>query len=349
MDRKEPMYYLRQDSDQADLPKKVYLEPTSLCNLHCSICFRHGWIGETTGHMEFWRFHALAEELASLGCVEEIFFGGMGEPLFHPDICRMIAALPEGKKISLLTNGTLLTPERSRALLDAGLSELWVSMDGFEKPVYESIQSGSRFDRILANLQAFNEARAGTDVRLCVTFVVTPENVGQLAQINAFADRFQVDELNISHMIPGAPVSRADMLYERADIPVGRMRRFSPCAGPVEEHVCPFISRNAVFVRWDGKVVPCMQLLHSCETYLYEEKRRITSFSYGRIGEQTLMDCWRSPAYAEFRERVRIFYFPFCTICWGCEDRKENLMDCVYGEAPTCGACLWATGKVFCP
>ena len=46
---------------------------------------------------------------------------------------------------------------------------------------------------------------------------------------------------------------------------------------------------------------------------------------------------------------VRIFYFPFCTICWGCEDRKENLMDCVYGEAPTCGACLWATGKVFCP
>ena len=52
MDRKEPMYYLRQDGDQADLPKKVYLEPTSLCNLHCSICFRHGWIGETTGHME---------------------------------------------------------------------------------------------------------------------------------------------------------------------------------------------------------------------------------------------------------------------------------------------------------
>ena len=349
MDKKEPMYYLRQDNDPLDLPGKVYIEPTSLCNLNCAICFRHGWIGEGLGHMESHVFDALAQEISGLDSVQEVFFGGMGEPLFHPDICRMIEALPKTKKISLLTNGTMLTPQRSRELIQAGLSELWVSMDGFEKACYEAIQLGSRFNRILENLQAFQEARSGTAVRLCITFVVTPENVGQLQYINDFADRFQVDELNISHMIPGAPVPEGEMLYDRQDVPVGKMHRLVPQAGPVEDHVCPFISRNAVFVRWDGKVVPCMQLLHSCYTYLYEEKRKITSFSYGTIGPQTLMECWNNPAYADFRQRVRIFYFPFCTICWGCEDRKENLTDCVYGEAPTCGACLWATGKVFCP
>ena len=261
----------------------------------------------------------------------------------------MIAVLPKSKKISLLTNGTMLTPTRSRELIDSGLSELWVSMDGFEKQIYESIQLGSRFDRILNNLEGFNMARAGTDVRLCITFVVTPDNVDQLRYINDFADRFRVDELNISHMIPGEPISQENTLYDRQDIPVGKMRRFAFQAGQTEEHVCPFISRNAVFVRWDGKVVPCMQLLHSCYTYLYEEKRKITSFSYGSVADKTLMQCWNDPDYKGFRERVRIFYFPFCTICWGCEDRKENLMDCVYGEAPTCGACLWASGKVFCP
>ena len=53
--------------------------------------------------------------------------------------------------------------------------------------------------------------------------------------------------------------------------------------------------------------------------------------------------------YAAFRHRVRTFYFPFCMDCWGCEDRETNLCDCFLGEAPTCGACLWSTGKVFCP
>lgn len=349
MDNKEPMYYLRQDAQAQDLPKKLYIEPTSACNLNCSICFRHGWIDESPGHMSFEVFSDLARELHGLDSVEEVFFGGMGEPLFHPDICRMIGALPKSKKISLLTNGTMLTAQRSRELIDAGLSKLWVSMDGFEKQIYESIQLGSRFDRILKNLEDFNAARADTNVRLCVTFVVTPDNVGQLQYINDFADCFHVDELNISHMIPGQPIPKEETLYERQDIPVGKMRRFAPQAEPVEAHVCPFISRNAVFVRWDGKVVPCMQLLHSCHTYLYEEQRKITSFSYGSIDKQTLMECWNDPAYTDFRQRVRIFYFPFCTICWGCEDRKENLMDCVYGEAPTCGACLWATGKIFCP
>ncbi|MBQ8202833.1 MAG: SPASM domain-containing protein [Clostridia bacterium] len=349
MDFKEPMYYLRPDSDPADRPRKIYIEPTSLCNLNCSICFRHGWINEGFGNMDFAVFSTLAEEIGSIESVEEIFFGGMGEPLFHPHICSMIRALPKSKKISLLTNGTLLDETLSRELISSGLNELWISMDGFCKEIYENIQLGSRFDLIIKNLEGFNRARAGTDTRLGITFVVTPENVEQLKLINEFADRFNADILNISHMIPASPVKKEDTLYEREDIPVGKMRRFEGKADTKEEYVCPFVTSGAVFIRWDGRVAPCMQLLHNCHTYLYEEKRKITAFFYGDIHNQSLMDCWCNPDYKEFRERVRIFYFPFCTICWGCEDRKENLTDCVYGEAPTCGACLWATGKMFCP
>ena len=342
------MYYLRPDTDLVDLPRKLYIEPTSLCNLNCAICFRHGWIQEAMGHMDYDEvFLPLAQALPD--SVEEVFFGGMGEPLFHPRILSMLEALPRGRKVSLLTNGTMLTAQCSADLIRAGLSELWVSMDGFDAQTYESIQSGSSFQRILRNLQAFNEARAGTSVRLGITFVVTPSNVRQLSSINAFADRFQVDVLNISHMIPNGPAAKEETLYDRTDIPVGKMHRLVSQPAPVQDHTCPFIRESAVFVRWDGQVVPCMQLLHSCTTYLYEEKRRITSFTYGTIGRQTLLECWKRPDYAEFRQRVRIFYFPFCITCWGCEDRKENRMDCVYGEAPTCGACLWSTGKIFCP
>ncbi len=333
------------------MPKKVYIEPTSRCNLNCSICFRHGWFDEKLGEMDMTTFEKVACEIGEIPTVREVFFGGMGEPLFNKSIVDMVALLPKALKVSLLTNGTMLSKELSERLIEAGLSELWISMDGFDKESYESIQLGSRFDLICSNISAFNEARKGTDVTLGITFVVTHDNINHLDKINAFADKFGADILNISHMITGEPVKEEELLalYNREDIPVGKMHRFEYRKDEVRENICPFIDNKCTFIRWDAKVTPCMQLLHNCYTYLYEEKRKITSFSYGCVKEQSLLECWNNQDYKDFRERVGHFYFPFCRVCWGCEDRKENLTDCLYGEAPTCGACLWASGKVFCP
>ena len=92
-----------------------------------------------------------------------------------------------------------------------------------------------------------------------------------------------------------------------------------------------------------------MQLLHSSYSYLYEEKRKIYSHSFGNINEQSLSEIYNSDEYVRFRENVKNFDFPCCTECLGCDDRKENLTDCMYNERPTCGACLWAQGYIRCP
>ncbi len=348
MDILEPMFYLH-EPQTADLPRKVYLEATTRCNLHCSICFRHGWIGETTGHMSAACFTAVCAQILQIPSVEEVLFGGMGEPLAHPQIVQMVAALQPLRR-SMVTNGTLLDDTMARRLVEAGLSELWVSMDGFEAAAYERIQLGGRFAQIVENLKRFNRARAGRATRLGVTFVITPDNLEQLGKLDAFCDRFDVDLINISHMLPGSPMKKEALwaVYDQ-DIPVGRMYRLRDPVPQGLPHTCPFISRGAVFVRWDGDVVPCMQLLHKCHTYLYEQKRTIHRFAYGNVMQTTLLDCWNRADYTAFRQRVRTFYFPFCTDCWGCEDRETNLSDCFLGDAPTCGACLWSTGKIFCP
>lgn len=347
----EEMFYLHNVDGMVDLPEKVYIEPTSRCNLNCKICFRHGWVDEELGYMSMECFNKLVDGVRQISTVKEVFFGGMGEPFFHPDIFRMISELSNDLQVSVLTNGTMLTPERCQQLVDTGLHMLWVSMDGFDKESYESIQLGSHFELIIKNLRNFNRARMGTSIKLGITFVVTPDNVEQLNIINVFADEFNVDEINISHMIPGEAIEKEKMVefYDRADIPVGKMHRFEYKVKVTQENVCPFIQQKAVFVKWNGDIVPCMQLLHSCYTYLYDEKRKVTSFSYGNLSKQTLKESWENEDYQAFRKRVSTFYFPFCRVCFGCEDRKENKMDCFLGESPTCGACLWATGKVFCP
>ena len=99
--------------------RKLYIEPTTKCNLNCKMCFRHTWFDEPICDLSLDDYrHVLATMPKS---VETIFFGGMGEPLFHKDILEMIRLAAEtGAEVELLTNGTLLTEEMIHGILNAG-------------------------------------------------------------------------------------------------------------------------------------------------------------------------------------------------------------------------------------
>lgn len=326
--------------------RKLYIEPASACNLNCTMCFRHQWFDEKIGLMDE-TVCAAVRQAVTIPSAETVFFGGMGEPLLHPALPALVrAAADAGKFVELITNGTLLTPQLASQLADNGLGRIWLSMDGFSRTSYESIRRGGMFDTICRNLTALNALP--NRPQLGLTFVMMRENLHELDAINAFADHVRADVLNLSHVLPGTPLPESDALYSAA-LPVGKMRRFAAPGSPPPGDRCPFIDDGACFVRWDGEVCPCMQLLHNSYTYLYEERRRVAMHSFGNIRTAPLQAIWDSPEYASFRQRVTDFAFPCCTICMGCEDRKENRTDCMYNVAPTCGACLWARGWIRCP
>lgn len=326
--------------------KKLYVELTSACNLHCKMCFRNNWFSEPIGSAS----HELIDRLRAAFCderIETVFFGGMGEPLLHPSLPGLLRdAKRAGKRAELVTNGTLLTGETAAAIAGAGVDRVWVSVDGFSARSYETVRRGGVYDSVTEHLRAFR--RLAPDAQLGITFVLQKENVAQLAFINAYADAVGADLLHLSHVLPSAPLAPEDALYD-GDYPVGVMRRFTPGRRVPDYDRCPFIADEACFVRFDGAVCPCMQLLHNSDTYLYTERRRVYAHSFGNLLAQPLGTIWDSPAYDAFRARVRNFDFPCCTVCLGCEDRLENRTDCMGNEAPTCGACLWAQGVIRCP
>lgn len=326
--------------------KKLYIEPSSLCNLNCSMCFRNNWFDEKKGLMTDETIDELLK-IFQKSNIDTIFFGGMGEPLMHPRIIQMVsAASTANKKTELITNATLLDKTMVANLLNAGLDTLWVSMDGFSKASYEAIRKGSMFSLITENLKDFHRQR--TTTKLGITFVMMKENEYELAHINDFADEIHADFINLSHVIPGETLLPEDALYEK-NYPVGKMPRFSDGIFQKQENLCPFIAEDVCFIRWDGEVCPCMQLLHNSYTYLYEEKRKVYAKSYGNITTKDFPDILNASDYATFRNNVSEFQYPCCTICMGCEDRLENKKDCMYNIEPTCGACLWAQGLIRCP
>lgn len=330
------------------LIKKLYIEPTSRCNLSCKMCFRHSWIDEDLGDISENTFFEVVKYMEKYR-PETVFFGGMGEPLIHGNICNMIEKSAEcAENVELITNASLLNEEMSESLINLGITCLWISMDGFSAEEYEKIRLGGRFEKITKNIKIFNRARNNKKTKLGITFVVMEENEPQLELINGFCDEYGVDIINISHAIPGDDKNSAREFYEKK-IPVGKMKRIEREVSEYQKDSCPFINERACFIKWNGEVLPCMQTLHSSVTYMFDIRREVFSYSFGNVNDKELIDIYLSEEYKAFRESVLNFDFPACTVCDGCEKRESNYEDCMFNEKPTCGACLWSTGKVFCP
>ena len=311
------------------------------------MCFRNNWFDEKYSVMGQKTAENLKHLLTS-DVAGEVFFGGMGEPLLHSGIYEMVFLAKRNKmKAELITNATLLDVNASERLTEAGIDTVWISMDGFSKEKYEMIRRGSLFDKIISNIETFNRIRKST--KLGITFVIIKENLSELDKINEFADRYNIDFINLSHAVPSNELPESDSIY---DLPyrTGKIHRFDKNVIYDKKHdYCPFIEDNVCFIRHDGGVFPCMQLLHNSYTYLYTEKRKSYAYSFGNINSNDIREIYNSDEYTDFRKRVKNFEFPCCTVCLGCDDRKENLKDCMYNEAPTCGACLWAQGLIRCP
>jgi MoaA/NifB/PqqE/SkfB family radical SAM enzyme len=74
-----------------------------------------------------------------------------------------------------------------------------------------------------------------------------------------------------------------------------------------ETPYCRFIKERCTFVRWDGKVSPCMGLLHSYKTYfsMIKVERNVLNYTLGDIQIKKLKDIWDSK---EYLNRKRINY-----------------------------------------
>ncbi len=365
--------------------EKLYIEPTSRCNLTCTMCFRRTWFDEEFADMELPVFDRIMDTMPE--SVKTVFFGGMGEPLVHKDIIYMVEhAVKKGKRVELVTNGTLLSQEMVTNLLDAGLNMLWVSIDSFDTQSNENDPMHSSFPLIRKNIALFNAERfnSARDIQLGIAFVAMKSNVRQLERLSQFAQEYTVSKVNISNVIPTDSASVKESLYTRAihmelnsensvgaypeiDMPfmdfqldgaregfMGLLR--TKCnlllsGEPVmrKKRYCRFIAEGNAFVRHDGDVSPCMALLHSGITYLGNNKRTIYHQSYGNMKNDSLEEIWNCKDYADFRNRVINFTFSPCIQCGGCEFRDDNRVDCLGNPQPTCGACLWSEGIFSCP
>jgi MoaA/NifB/PqqE/SkfB family radical SAM enzyme len=365
---------------------KVYVEPTTLCNLACRTCVRNAW-DEPMGHMAPEIYERLMTGLGRVPSLQKVAFWGFGEPLLHPNIVEMVAqAHALGARTELITNGLLLNPDMAHRLIDAGLDTVVVSVDGVSDQAYADVRVGAELGLVRRNLDALRDIRRGRidgrpDVGL--EFVAMRSNLAELPHLPRLAASLGASHVIVTNLLPytedmtdeilynsvsltGPYLPQPSELYPEIRLPrmdargpvrqaLSTLLRYSGMGRPHNEHVgpaygyCRFVNEGTVAVAWDGRVSPCIPLLHSYRCYILGREKEIKGYAVGHLAEQDIDEIWRQANYATLRDRVQRFDFSPCATCGGCEMNLSNEEDCLGNTWPVCGDCLWAQGVIQCP
>jgi GTP 3',8-cyclase len=134
--------------------RSVRISVTDKCNFRCTYCMpAEGleWLRRDQ-ILTFEEIARLTGILAELG-VDEVRLTG-GEPLVRrglPELVGMLARIPGVDDLSLTTNGILLQRD-ARALVDAGLRRINVSLDSLDHVRFAQLTRRDALDQVLAGL-----------------------------------------------------------------------------------------------------------------------------------------------------------------------------------------------------
>lgn len=163
------------------MPVKMDYEVSSICNFRCSMCLMGQLSDKRPPNMTFEDFKASLDEQYGL---IEVKLQGLGEPLLNKDFFKM-AELVVQRDIwaRTSTNASLLhVNDNYKKMIDVGLGEIQISIDGATKNTFEKIRVGADFDRIVENVKLINDyARSkGEEWKTSCWMLVQKENAHEM-------------------------------------------------------------------------------------------------------------------------------------------------------------------------
>ena len=279
-----------------DFPLFLDLEATSYCNLKCSHCLhaQPDFCKMKMGYMLWEMYTSIIDEASANGCYGCKYHTiGRGEPLLNRHLPGMISyAKKKGLiDVALNTNATLLTEEKAKAILDAGLDRISFSVDGLHQ-TYERVRRGSSWPIIAENIMNFIELRdAGYKTKIRVQTVRLPE-----VDLDDFVIHCRwlfsgIDEIGV--------VDYKDM----------SVRRFAEGSW-----ICPQPWQR-MSVLWDGSILPCN----------HDDRQ------YARLGwfpEMSIKKAWRGSGMRMIRDMQTQNKGNLVAACNGCFLAQSEIRKC---------------------
>ncbi|GAC1365400.1 MAG: hypothetical protein NVS2B12_42450 [Ktedonobacteraceae bacterium] len=307
----------------ATLPRSIYIEPTSRCNEFCQQCPRTLLSREDDRDLSYDKFLYIVEQFPVL---DRVVLHGLGEPLLNKDLPRMVRYLKDrGTYVLFNSNGILLTEKRGQALIDAGLDEYRLSMDGASRETYAKVRGVDAFDKIWRNVRAFIAQQKAQDSKKPVVslwFTAMRENLHELPTLIDLAHDAGVPEVYMQRLVyfeEGLANSKQSLFRRSTPEELALVRqceqkckelgiKFSAAgsATPVESLVRDFGERpwsgchrpyTLTYITSSGNVLSCCFAPFGHKSAREYKEERVL----GNVFEQSITDIWHGETYNAFR------------------------------------------------
>ncbi|MDT3274133.1 radical SAM/SPASM domain-containing protein [Shewanella sp. SP2S2-4] len=299
-------------------PFSVHIDVSSICNYRCSFCFQADnramkKVDLKRGKMSVEMFKKIVNDLAEFPeKIKKIKIGNHGEPTLHQDLPEMIKYAKEknvAEIIEVFTNGSKLTPELNRALVDAGLQRINVSIEGLSDERYMQVAGVKQnFNEIVEGVRHLHSIK-GPELTI---YVKIADQTSALDKGNNttfildeterqyFFDTFGgiCDEIFIEKIVPQWAETQLDKQNEVAKTGMynQKIKKY--------KDICPFTFMYLHF-NCDGQTSPCT----------LDWPRKVV---IGNVNEQSVKEIWEGKSLHQLRVAMlkgRREQINFCNNC----------------------------------
>ena len=311
-------------------PSILILTLTTHCNYTCRMCLKSRKRKSNKGalmdyqrpkEMDFGALRDLLREHADYLALVKL---QGGEPLYHSNIVELVDLLNELKiPFDILTNGSLLTEDLCRKLVNSYCFSISISLDAGRNETYRYLRHGGELPQVLSNIGRLNDIkseRASNRPILNASMCTFAENIGEVSELLEICSEYRIPSLTVveGHDYDTAftkphQLARAKSTARRLGI-ILRLR--FPCLADDSENPGNQSSEQV-------SIVPprnCLNLYAS--VWLLPDFNAMgcscSTMSWGNIREQGLQPVWNDPdgLYVRARQDLRERKVPVA--CRGC-------------------------------
>jgi radical SAM protein with 4Fe4S-binding SPASM domain len=199
-------------------PRLIFWEVTKGCNLRCVHC--RATATELSSPLDLPTTNALNVIKQVSQYSQPILVLSGGEPLYRKDIFDLARYATEcGLRVALATNGTLVTKEIARKIVDAGVRRVSISLDGANAATHDAFRGiPGAFDAALNGIRNLKEVGMSVQINMSIA----RHNAQELPAVLDLAKSIGADALHTFLLVPvgcGVDIAESQMVpadeYER--------------------------------------------------------------------------------------------------------------------------------------
>ena len=278
-------------------PLMLMVEPTNFCNLKCPLCpSGNGEMTRARGRMGLDDYKRLIDEVG--GDLVLLMLWNQGEPFLNPCFAEMVRYARD-RRIPTMTSTNahyIRTQEEAQRVVESGLSEIIVSLDGVEQETYAEYRVGGDIERVFEGVRLLVEERerlGSVTPLINLQFIVMKHNENELDEAEAIArrlltprDKFLVKTAQVytsEQAETFLPSDESFRRYEQGD-DGDMVVKGQPQRG------CKVLWYSSM-VNWNGAVAPCC----------FDKN---VDFNMGDSFNGSFGEIWRDRAYMDFRKKI---------------------------------------------